>query len=338
MKKLIMLICAVVTGVTMANAQQAVAVLTHSGTSKTFSGYTALQEAYAEAVSGDLITLSSGSFGAVEVIEKAIKIRGAGMEMDKEYGTGSTAIVGDMTLDIASSSSASHFTLEGVNAANIYYNHTQSHPQFSKCILKGVLRGSYSESGKSVYGTVEDATFYHCKITNSVACGADCSMSFLNCYVHSPKAIDSSSSNMTFSHCVLVGTSTSTVSVGGCTLNDCVAVGLADRSSLNWNDETSFNHCLLVYSSSPKPDESDNSYISVSKMTEAFKTYNSTSYVSTENYELLEGYNSQYGLYSGSFPYSPRLAGPHIEQMEVAPRTTDAGMLNVKIKVTNSTE
>jgi hypothetical protein len=86
------------------------------------------------------------------------------------------------------------------------------------------------------------------------------------------------------------------------------------------------------------PDESDNSYIHVTNLTDAFKTYNSTSYVSTENYELLEGYNSQYGLYSGSFPYSPRLSGPHIEQMEVAPRTTDAGMLNVKIKVTNSTE
>ena len=47
-------------------------MLTHGTTTKTFSGYNALRNAYKEAASGDLITLSSGSFRAVDTVKVAV--------------------------------------------------------------------------------------------------------------------------------------------------------------------------------------------------------------------------------------------------------------------------
>ena len=111
MKRLIILLAILATGVAGAMAQQAVAVLTHAGNTKTFDGYTALQDAYKEAASGDLITLSSGTFGSVATIEKAITIRGAGMEYDSIYHTQATILSGDITLNLPETESG-HFTLE----------------------------------------------------------------------------------------------------------------------------------------------------------------------------------------------------------------------------------
>ena len=58
------------------------ATLNHEGTISTFYGTVALRQAHAAAVSGDVITLSSGTFLSTD-ISKAVTIRGAGMDVTK---------------------------------------------------------------------------------------------------------------------------------------------------------------------------------------------------------------------------------------------------------------
>ena len=330
-EKLIILLCAAVAVVTVAKAQEAVAVLTHSGTSKTFSGYTALQEAYAEAVSGDLITLSSGTFGAVTTIEKAITIRGAGMEVDTVYQTMPTILSGNFQLNITNNG-GSRFCLEGIYSnATISYSGNQN-PEFVKCRLNTITEAD---------GTLAHASFFHCRICGRLSIAANSQLSLLNCFVYKPTSIDDETSVANYTNCIIVGASSYGSGydrLHGCTLTNCVltnTVGVSSAGYIEYNDKTSFQNCLIQ--SSIRPDDSKNTYTNFSNSSDVFKTFQGY-YSDAEDFELTAGYNSQYGIYSGSFPYSPRVTGPHIEQMEVAPRTTEAGMLNVKIKVTNSNE
>jgi len=339
MKKLYFFMCAVVMSITVAKAQQAVAVLTHEGTSKTFSGYNALQDAYKEAAHGDLITLSSGTFASVATIEKAVKIRGAGMEMDTIYNVGPTQLVGNMTLDISDAGS-NHFRLEGIyHDYVIYYNHTQERPEFVKCKLTDIRYTTYGDTGGSTYaGTIKNAMFYHCKVSSSFKCGEACSATIINSYIACPYCVSATTSVLDVHNSVLINTGNTydNMRLYNSTISNSVLA-----SSCEFNSTTTFNNCLLP--NTYHPDESKNTYISYEKVrpSDVFKTYNNTSsfwYSSTETFELRPEYNSIYGMYSGDFPYSPRLSGPHIQLMEVAPRTSDAGTLNVRIKVENTIE
>ena len=84
MKKLLSFLFALVCAMTSFAQTSLMATLNHEGTISTFYGTTALQQAHAAAVSGDVITLSSGTFLSTD-ITKAVTIRGAGMEIIKAY-------------------------------------------------------------------------------------------------------------------------------------------------------------------------------------------------------------------------------------------------------------
>ena len=168
MKRLITILTILATGVAGAMAQQAVAVLTHAGTTKTFDGYTALQDAYKEAASGDLITLSSGTFASVATIDKALTIRGAGMEYDSIYHTQATILEGDFTLALPDTETG-RFQLEGVyNNYVIYYNYIQRNPQFVKCRLNAVTWAGYTKLGTDYSGQLIDASFFQCRIIGTI--------------------------------------------------------------------------------------------------------------------------------------------------------------------------
>lgn len=69
------------------------AILQHGEDVSVYKGNTGLQQAYAAATDGDVITLSSGAFSAVR-IEKAVTIYGAGFETDDATNTNITSIIG----------------------------------------------------------------------------------------------------------------------------------------------------------------------------------------------------------------------------------------------------
>ncbi len=356
MKKLLMILIAAVAGVTVATAQEALAVLTHGTTTKTFTGYYALQNAYAAATHGDLITLSSGTFGAVN-LAKTITVRGAGMEQDKTYGTQPTVIDGNFTLCVPDTIGGI-VTVEGIyNSGTIYYsNYVQRGPKFIKCRLNNVWPGSYSSNGTNYTGDIKDATFLHCKIANEVVCGGGSSMTFINCFVKHPQTRNTSTSNLTFHNCVIDVTYKNSGVYSSFSYNDgsyynvhlyssiftnCIFVNTNTNYSSYYGAYTTLQNCLLP--SGWSFDTSRSSYWNYDKRLDVFKTYDGN-YTNEQDFQLTDNAKSKYvdsqghqvGIYGGVFPFSARVAGPHLKTMQVSPRSTGDGKLNVKVRIENT--
>ena len=90
----------VILGTKNALAQTQVASLQHGDDVSVYYGGNAFVEAYSVAQTGDIITLSSGTFVPCD-ITKAITLRGAGCAVDTEAGTNPTLFGGTITLNLS---------------------------------------------------------------------------------------------------------------------------------------------------------------------------------------------------------------------------------------------
>lgn len=339
MKKLFALMIAVVCMAATATAQEAIAMLKHGTTTKTFTGIDALKSAHEAADNGDLITLSSGTFTAVD-ITKTVTIRGAGMEYDATYNTQPTIISGDFTIAVPDGTSG-NVQIEGIyHEKTITFNNAIQllNPKFIKCRLGTVRCGTYTVQGTEYRCAVRDAIFLHCKIINYVGCAKNSSETFISCYVCDPNtSSDVATSEMYFRNCIVYLSYSSYLHSSK--FINCIII----RSSSNYNTYTSFQNCLLKSGTFPNLTESSNHYWTYENTANIFKTYTGT-YNSTETFELNDDAKALYvdengkeiGIHGGTFPYNPRVAGPHIKSMEVAPRSTADGMLNVKMTIENT--
>ena len=134
-----LLVLALLTG-TLAQAQTSLmATLNHEGTISTFYGARALQQAHQAAASGDVITLSSGTFQA-ENITKAVTVRGAGMDVTSANGLTSEPTVLANNFDIKiPNTDTNRLTLEG-----IYHNGTITiRKEKNTCSLRNALFSSH---------------------------------------------------------------------------------------------------------------------------------------------------------------------------------------------------
>lgn len=339
MKKLFVLMIAVFSMGATATAQESIAMLKHGTTTKTFTGVDALKSAHEAAENGDLITLSSGNFNAVD-ITKTVTIRGAGMEYDVTYNTQPTIIRGDFTIAVPDGTTG-NVQVEGIyHEYIITFNNArqQQNPKFIKCRLGSVKCGSYTVQGTDYNCVVKNAVFLHCKIVDYVGCGIDCSETFINCYVYKPNTpISKYISEMIFRNCVVYFTSSNLYNAK---FTNCIMLG---GSPYYYNTATTFQNCLLKSGTFGNLPASSNHYWTYENTANIFKTYTGT-YKSDETFELNDDAKTQYvdengkeiGINGGTFPYNPRVAGPHIKSMEVAPRSTADGMLNVKMTIENT--
>ena len=346
MKRLILILAILATGVAGAMAQQAVAVLTHAGTTKTFDGFTALQDAYAEAASGDLITLSSGTFGSIATIEKAITIRGAGMEYDSIYHTQATILSGNITLNLPETESG-HFTLEGIYHNNLfYYSHVQKNPHFIKCRLWDFLCSDYEVLGTRYTSRVIDAYFLQCRVVAAIDCWDDCSISLINCYVGRPYTNSETTSHFYMKNCVVnpyTGYSGYSNAVSGPVYSSTLVNCIISDNHIEWNTNTAFINCLLPPTSDPE--KSKNTYQNWTKLQVVFDTFTDT-YSDEEDFTMRDEMKvlycdengSELGMYGGNFPYTPRLSGPHLKTLNVDSHSTSDGKLRVRLQVESTIE
>ena len=136
MKKALLL-CLTLLAATFVFAQQQLATLNHNDSISVFYGASALQQAHAAAVNGDIITLSPGSFNSVD-ITKAITIRGAGMFPDTVTGIGNTTLLNHFTLNIAYDP-LHNLIMEGINCTGETMSYSTIYdPQFSKCLFRNI--------------------------------------------------------------------------------------------------------------------------------------------------------------------------------------------------------
>ena len=204
------LVASVFTGKVYAQSST-LATLNHEGTISTFYGTTALKEAYDAAVDGDVITLASGSYSAID-LTKAVSICGAGMGLGAAKNVEPTILLGDFKLNLPGDNTT-RFSIEG-----IYHNGTISYSKcqnamFLKCRLNEI---SYYTSPYKLKGI----SFVHCRIAKKFVLMENCSVSLINCIVNEPRCYSNQVTTVCdFTNCVL---KRSASDLGYSTLRNCI--------------------------------------------------------------------------------------------------------------------
>lgn len=144
------------------NNQSVTAILQHvvdgTETVKVYVGKEAFKKAYNDAVNGDVITLSSGSFDTPSPFQKELSVYGAGYEEDAASGTAVTTLNNSINIKDIESLSNLHFEGLRINST-ITCNIPISDMVISKCLCEYVY----------LYGaTSTDITIQQCVITNGV--------------------------------------------------------------------------------------------------------------------------------------------------------------------------
>lgn len=350
MKKLFLSLVVVMMS-TMSFAQGSLlATLSHEGNISAYYGIDALKQAVSAAEAGDVITLSSGQFNAVN-ITKPVTLRGAGMRMstDSINPHGLTQIQNAFSIDIADSLSG-RLILEGLYIKeSILYSGNIKNAQFMKCRFYSFVRSSANSK-------LSNATFVNCRIYNGFNMGQNSSAYFVNSAVGSPMN-EESSSNAEFDNCFVkfdyhssYGDSPSKFSNGefkNCIIQDTNGIYIYLPSSC-----TAYNCVGLSYSScnmfaNMTSNNKTNRFLSNSSsaLSSLFKNYTVTGYGThvsdaydftlTDNaaktYLGLDG--TQVGIYGGNLPYNETPAIPQITKCNVAAKSTADGKLSVDIEV-----
>lgn len=155
MKKILLLVAAMIATTASFAQSHNVVTLTHEGNVQAFYGKSAFADAIAAAENGDYVTLSSGTFDAT-TIDKAVNIRGAGMwddATDPENIIPQTIIEGNLIFNIPDEVTQP-FSMEGVflKGETITENWLRN-TTFTKCYFNMLTQGSKK---------FKDVTFLNC--------------------------------------------------------------------------------------------------------------------------------------------------------------------------------
>lgn len=300
------------------------ATLNHEGTISTFYGVNALKQAHAAAVSGDVITLSSGTFLSTD-ITKAVTIRGAGMDVSKAYDIVNepTVLGGDFNIKIPAEDTG-RLTLEG-----IFHNE-------NICFYEGQVKNALflKSRFKRIYGSasckVQDLTVLNCRFSESISVRSGTAQ-FLNSVVNNFE-----SGYMSFSHCVILNGAN--VNNGGNEYKNCIICWDGTYDTPFSSSSSAYNNLFItrriILNNIP-----NQTNLKVPTDDERFaylRGYNdSKNYKLTDqNRDVLKATDGgEIGIYGGSLPYSAIPTNPQITKFNVASKTTADGKLSVDIEV-----
>ena len=174
------------------------ATLSHDDNIIVYYGADALKTAMAEAEAGDIITLSSGQFNAVD-IDKPITLRGAGMSvMADSVSSYQPTVVQDAFTISLDESLSNRLLIEGIYFKNgITYGGTIKNAQFLKCRFYSFIAGSDAK--------IVNSSFIYCRFFYGFMMNNNSSNAyFINSLVCSPLNYVSSgtnTSNIEFDNC-----------------------------------------------------------------------------------------------------------------------------------------
>lgn len=300
------------------------ATLRHEGETSIYYGASALKDAYEAASNGDVITLSSGSFNAVN-LEKALTIRGAGMAIDEATQTEPTLLLGNFTINIPEEVT-SRLTLEG-----IYHN--------QKITISGnfkngtFLKDRFYEITGSSATVVENLTMIHCRVANRIEFYT-ASVSCINCYLSNPASYYDNSF-FEFLNCVIAKSRWDS-GISASSFKNSILCG---GSTALTNPATAYN-CVGIGNTSIFNNIQNTTNV-VKDYAEVFKTYKDLIYNDDETFELTDDAKTtllgldgtQVGVYGGNMPYSSVPSNPQITKCNVAAKSTADGKLSVDITV-----
>lgn len=349
MKKLFLSLVAL-TMATMSYAQSSVlATLSHEGEISTFYGAGALKRAHAAAKHGDVITLSSGSFQAVD-ITKAVTIRGAGMQVDTIAKIYPSVIVGNYVINVADTLEQ-HLTMEGVycddNTVTVYNN--LKNATFIKSRFY-IFKSVYGETNG--YGFMSNLAFIHCKIAKHFnnRNGGN-TVSFVNSVIMNPSVgkNDFTNNSFEFTNCVIrwdgsiYGDYPSNSSHYAIYRN-CILSSTTYSASYyhSLSDTNLIYNCLEICKYNMFADFGSQGvlFYHASNISDVFKNWGGT-YYDTQSFKLTDEAKTKYlgddgkelGIYGGNLPFTPNPTNPKITKFNVASKSTADGKLSVDIEV-----
>lgn len=302
------------------------ATLNHEGTITTFYGSNALQQAHTAATPGDVITLSSGTFMAVD-ITKAITIRGAGMQVDTISHTEPTIIANSFTINVTDTLSGK-LTMEGLYSNQNISVSCLKNGMFLKCRFQSLQYNNVSSA------IMKDLTFIHCKIAQRISLPDNGSASFLNSIVMGPYQYTAYN---TKSYWSLTNCYTDVIDLQNSEYKNCI---IFDTDNVPSNSTYYNNLCINNWSTL---NTTNNSNIKLSTDDERVK-YLCTDYNDDNDYKLTEELKNlikgtdgtEVGIYGGNLPFDPTPTNPQITKFNVAAKSTADGKLSVDIEVNSA--
>lgn len=332
MKKLFLSLVAAMLAVTATFAQSSLlATLSHNGTISTYYGYTALKDAYNKASKGDVITLSGGTFSAVN-IDKGITIRGAGTGLDSKNQAEPTIIQGDF--NIASNGGFDGLlTIEGIYSNNTVTIWNNVDVTFLKSRFDQITKGDN-------YSVGVNFTFIHCRIARLLRIGSGTSVSCVNSIIWFPENKESGDSNFEFNNCVVYRGQWAHQDLFRATFKNSI---LLVTTAVTMEKSNLFNNTLGVCTDGDAnifANALNNSNMQVQGYKNVFKSLES-SYSDDETFELTDAAKAKYlgkdktevGMYGGNMPFDATPTNPQITKCNVAAKTTADGKLSVDIEV-----
>lgn len=303
-----------------------VATLSHGGEVSNFYGSRALQEAYAKAEHGDVITLSSGTFEFVKEIEKALTIRGAGMNVDTVTMVEPTVLTNFYYVRIPSTVKE-RLTFEGLNLNGTLNVDSLQNGVFLKCFIKGFRVSSTSAE------FVRDNVFVQCRL-NDFWMETNSSASFFNSvlcagsggtYICRNSVIYSgcNNSNSSYNNCVLIFGNDHGNESATYYNNLCIKDGDLQHVNVNYNTQVSMSDSRIA------------------NLLEGYELGASYSLIEGNDYHLTDEAKAiikgtdgtEVGIYGGDMPFDPIPSNPQITKFNVAKQTTADGKLSVDIEV-----
>ncbi len=323
----VMLVASVFTGKVYAQSST-LATLNHEGTISTFYGTTALKQAYGAAVDGDVITLASGSYSAID-LTKAVSICGAGMGLGAAKNVEPTILLGDFRLNLPEDNTT-RFSIEG-----IYHNGVIS---YSKCQNAMFLKCRLNEITYYSPTKLKGISFVHCRIAKKFHLVDNCIVSLINCIVNEPQCYyNEATSFFDFTNCVL---KRSASDLGYSTLRNCIFYNTTGNQFVS---STSLYNTVVFSSVSNVLDNivNNGTNIVTGVWSSVFKTYSGKQFEDVETFELTDEAKTKYlgndgtevGIYGGNLPFDPTPSNPQITKCNVASKSTADGKLSVDIEV-----
>lgn len=321
------------TGATFAQSSL-LATLSHGDEITVFYGPNAFKDAHNAAEHGDAISLSSGTFKAVDVT-KAITLRGAGWERDTIKNTIPTKIEGDYEINI-SDSVPQRLTIEG-----IYYLGKTSvckglnNATFIKTYFRDVVK-YYGESNN--YATYKNNSFIQCVFydcfVGTLNHTTESSYNFINCYFM--YGINNYDIYTTFKNCIIKMKSIYMKNLTYSTFENCIFEGTSSTPSYNQLPTSSFATNCVVYKSAagigtftnPSPTNkvtTDEELWANNGILGALKEEAKAKFIGNDGTEV--------GIYGGTFPFTSVTTNPQITKCNVASRSTADGKLSIDIEV-----
>lgn len=292
-----------------------VATLSHDGQITTYYSANALKDAYAAAVDGDIITLSSGQFYGCDMDNKSqITLRGAGMMPDANP----TIITNDIRMG---NTGINDWTIEGILFTGDV-RHNGINGKFVKCYF-----------AKTLYlSNTINVTILHCILKNVHAYrDGEPSRTFINSYLYQSNDLY----NSTLTNCVVLSYTTSWIYDS--VLKNCIICGREGDNTPSLPQSTTASYTYYVGAS--EGDVFRNSPSTTNVMMkdlgqdDIFKDL-ITFELKDEFAETWLGEDgTQIGMHGGFIPFDPTPTNPQITKFNVASKTTADGKLSVDIEV-----